>query len=681
MAFLYPMFLWAFAVLAIPIVIHLFNFKRYKTLYFSSLNFIRQVDQKTKSTQRLKHLLVLLSRLLAFIFLVLAFAQPYFPNSETSNEAKEAVIAFYIDNSFSMQARGVEGELLSQARENAQQIIEKASLDTRFIIGTNDMSGSEERILSKVEALEKLDNIQLSPIMRSSDEVLKWQLERLNKDDIQQEKTSVQFVFLSDFQKSSGFGKEDLKSDNISFYPIKLSPEVKTNIYIDSIWFSSPIHKLNKQNELNINITNKGGADLENVEVLVNIAEFKKTLFVSLPANQTTTSRITYSDKSTGVKTGSVKVMDNHVLFDDAFYLSYKVVENVNILTLNGEDATENISTVFDLDDFYVNEVNEITSVTKDDFQGKDLVIINGVNSISAGISNYLIDFIETGGSIGLFPGKAPSKSDWNYLLQKVKLAKIGEAVTSGNRLNSVNYDDPFFASVFEKKTEKLNLPSVSKTFRALSGGSSMNANLIKLQNGLPLFSSSKTKGTAYMFYSSLHEDFGSFSKNALFSTIILRMGELSQRAQPDFIIIGSQTRYPIYEKTGDEPPIHISNSDFDFIPQVSTIAGVKYLSLNMLTDFQQIKAGNFDIKSDKVIGKISLNYNRSESDLASFNEEEITERFNANGINQLTFNEIGADTELSTIDIDKPFSYWKICIVLTLIFVLIEMLLIRLLK
>ena len=153
MKFLYPEFLWALAVLVIPIVIHLFNFKRYKTLYFSSLKFIRQVDQKTKSTQRLKHLLVLLSRLLAFTFLVLAFAQPYFPNEGSSNEAKESVLAFYIDNSFSMQARGAEGELLSQARENARSIIEKAPLDTRFLIGTNDMSGSEERLLSKTNSM------------------------------------------------------------------------------------------------------------------------------------------------------------------------------------------------------------------------------------------------------------------------------------------------------------------------------------------------------------------------------------------------------------------------------------------------------------------------------------------------------------------------------------------------
>lgn len=681
MKFLYPEFLWAFTALIIPIVIHLFNFKRYKTLYFSSLNFIRQVDQKTRSTQRLKHILILLSRLFAFIFLVLAFAQPYFPDSEAKDEVNENVIAFYIDNSFSMQARGVEGELLSQARENARQIIEKAPLDTRFLIGTNDMSGSEERLLSKIEAFEKLDKIELSPIIRSSDEVLKWQLDRFNNHDIELDNTSIQYVFLSDFQKSNGFATQKLKTTNVSFYPIKLSPESNANIYIDSLWFSVPVHKVNAKNELNIRIANSGENDLENVEVFIQIADYKKTLFVSLPKKQETTTTITYADKSTGLKSGKIQVMDEHVLFDDAFYLSYDVVKNVNVLCLDGEDAVPNIATVYSLDNFYTNENRPITSVTKDDFQGKDIVIVNGSNGISRGIANYLIEFVQTGGTIALFPGKQPNKNDWNYLLEQVSLARMGNSVSSGNKINTVNYDDPFFGGVFENETKKLNLPSVTKSFQALSGGKSLSANLIQLQNGLPLFAYSKTEGSAYMFYSSLHDDFGNFSKNALFSTLILRMGELSQRAQPDFVIIGDQTRYPIYEKITDESPIHISNEDFDFIPQLTSISGVNYLSLNMLSEFQQLKAGNFDIKSDKTIGMISLNYNRRESNLESYSEAEIMDKFKSNGINELTFNEIGSDSQVSIIDIDKPFSYWKICIILTLIFVLFEMLLVRLLN
>ena len=81
MKFLYPQFLYALTALAIPIIIHLFNFRKFKTIYFSNVRFLKEVKQQTKAQSELKHLLILLSRLLAITSLVLAFAQPYIPEN------------------------------------------------------------------------------------------------------------------------------------------------------------------------------------------------------------------------------------------------------------------------------------------------------------------------------------------------------------------------------------------------------------------------------------------------------------------------------------------------------------------------------------------------------------------------------------------------------------------------
>lgn len=680
MKFLYPEFLWAFTVLIIPIVIHLFNFKRYKTLYFSSLNFVKQVDQKTKSTQKLKHLLVLLSRLLAFTFLVLAFAQPFIPNSSEASKAEENLIVFYIDNSFSMQAKGAEGELLSQARENARKIIEDAPLDAQFIIGTNEMSGIEDRILTKVEALEVLDKIDLSPIFRTAEEILEWQ-SKLIDGNSNEGKQSVRYVYLSDFQKSSGFGSPKLTYTNFQFYPIQLKPERNTNVYIDSVWFSSPVHKPGQSNEINIQIVNTHSNSLENVELNVTLGEFKKTLYVSLPAKEKYVTQLTFNEKSAGTKNGQISVVDDFVHFDDTYFLSYKVRENSNILILDGEDAIPNIGVVYDLEQFYVSESRNVTNVTIDDFQEKDLVVINGANTLSTGISNYLIEFVEGGGSIALFPGGVPDKNDWNYLLERVKLPRLGQAVTSGNKIKSINYDDPFFKSVFEEESERLNLPSVTTTFLPITSTNSLSIDLVNLQNGLPLLTQSSAKGSAFMFYSSLIEKYGSFTKDALFSTLLLRMGEISQRSQPNYIIIGQKSRYPIYEKLDKNSTIHVRGNDLDFIPESSSTSGVTYISINLMSDQENFRAGNYNVETDRKLGSLSLNYDRQESDLDSYSEDEIVSKLKNAGISSIQFAEIGAGSTVSVVDIDKPFGYWKICIVLTLIFVLIEMALIRLLK
>ncbi|MDX5321532.1 MAG: BatA domain-containing protein, partial [Bacteroidota bacterium] len=79
MKFVNPQFLWAFGVLAIPIIIHLFNFRRFKKVIFPNLRFLKEVQLKNKNKRELRKYLVLASRLLALSFLVLAFAGPFIP--------------------------------------------------------------------------------------------------------------------------------------------------------------------------------------------------------------------------------------------------------------------------------------------------------------------------------------------------------------------------------------------------------------------------------------------------------------------------------------------------------------------------------------------------------------------------------------------------------------------------
>lgn len=675
MKFLYPEFLWALTVLAIPIIIHLFNFKRYKTLYFSSLNFIKHVDQKTKSTQQLKHLLVLLTRLLAFIFLVLAFAQPYFSDSKEELNSKKSITCFYLDNSFSMQARGLEGELLSEAREKAKEVIESAPRDARFIIGTNEMSGREERILNRREAFEKIDATELCPLTRDLSEVLKWQKETLEKAENDQ-KTKINYFIFSDFQKGNK-KTFNAKKDNITYYPTRMVPEQKSNIYIDSVWFTSPIHKVGQNKELNIRVVNMNDDDIENLELTINIDSYRKTVFINAPKKQKTSTSVTYSDKTVGYKSGKINVADEHVFFDDTYFISYEVQEFSTVLIIDGKDAISGTALIYELNDFYKSRSKDITAITKEDFEAQDLIVINGANDISSGLNNYLNEFMKAGGSVALFPGKTPNKSDWNRFLGEAKLPLIENAVSSGNKIKSLNYTDPFYDGVFEDEPKNLNLPSVSKTFRAVKSNV-RSTDLITLQNGLPLLSYTRSTGNAFMFYSSAHEDFGNFSRDALFTTVLLRFAELAKRKQPISLTIGSDSQYPVYKKVTGDNVIRITGNDVDFIPQRSEISGVNYLTLNKLDNYSQLFAGNYKIESEGMIGVLSLNYNRYESKLNYYSNEDIDKIFEGSNYQ---YNEISSDSELSTSNIDKPFSYWKLCIVLTLIFVLGEMLLVRLLK
>src|SRR5258706_15952530 len=112
MNFIYPGFLFALSALVIPVVIHLFNFRKFKKIYFTNVRFLREIKQDTQSRSKIKHLLILLSRILAVSFLVLAFAQPYIPATKGVVMSGIRAVSVYIDNSFSMDALGKNGSLM-----------------------------------------------------------------------------------------------------------------------------------------------------------------------------------------------------------------------------------------------------------------------------------------------------------------------------------------------------------------------------------------------------------------------------------------------------------------------------------------------------------------------------------------------------------------------------------------
>jgi hypothetical protein len=127
MKFASPEILWALLALAIPIIVHLFNFRRFKKVAFSNVRFLKEIQQETKSRSRLKHLLILASRLLAIAFLVFAFAEPYIPLEDQIAKQGNRFVSIYIDNSFSMEAENEEGRLLEVARNKAIKMVESYS--------------------------------------------------------------------------------------------------------------------------------------------------------------------------------------------------------------------------------------------------------------------------------------------------------------------------------------------------------------------------------------------------------------------------------------------------------------------------------------------------------------------------------------------------------------------------
>lgn len=172
MSFNYPQFLWALTALAIPIIIHLFNFRRTTRIFFSNTRFLKQVKQETTQKRKLKRYLILASRLLFLFFLVLAFAQPFLPAREQLTSQRNLVI--YLDNSYSMSApvqEKVRG--LDAAIAYVREIAELFPAETRFKLLTNDFAPFSNSFKSKSEIIDQLSQIRFSSTARNATEIIK----------------------------------------------------------------------------------------------------------------------------------------------------------------------------------------------------------------------------------------------------------------------------------------------------------------------------------------------------------------------------------------------------------------------------------------------------------------------------------------------------------------------------
>lgn len=125
MTFLNPALLLGLIAAAIPILLHLLNLRRLRTIEFSTLTFLKELQRTRIRRLKIRQLLLMVLRTLLVMLLVLAFARPTLKGSIMGSIGShgKTTIVLLIDDSFSMTASDQQGELLKQAKQTALAIV------------------------------------------------------------------------------------------------------------------------------------------------------------------------------------------------------------------------------------------------------------------------------------------------------------------------------------------------------------------------------------------------------------------------------------------------------------------------------------------------------------------------------------------------------------------------------
>jgi hypothetical protein len=675
MKFAYPEFLYALIAIAIPIIIHLFNFRKFKKIYFSNVEFLKEVQQETQSKSKLKHLLILLSRILAIVFLVFAFAQPFIPSSNSDVTNQNSLVGIYIDNSFSMESTGENGSLLNEAKTKAIEMVNSYRATDKFILTTNNFNTGDQRLLSNEEIVDKIEGVIISSNSRKLSSIYSRNRDAINSSEI----NNKSFYLFSDFQKSTADFK-NIKADTlINSYIIPIKASEISNLYVDSCWFNSPTHLLNQNEGLNIRIKNNSENELENIPIklFINNQNIVPASF-SVGANNETTITLNYRNKTNGIQQGKIELRDSPVTTDDVFYFSYSISENINILGVENDKNEVALNSIYRTDSIFTYSNYNVTQLDYSLIKKSNLVVLSNLETVNSGLSNALKSFVDNGGNLLVFPSNNINYDSYREFLSLLSINYFTSIDTSKNKVREINLKHPVYVNVFDGQPKgNLNLPIVSAHYLISKGTTAFKNNILTLKDGNPFLTEYKVgNGKVYLSTVSLDKESSNFTNHALFVPTLYNIALLSQKNYPLFYTIGTNATIDL-NRTEKDNVYHIKNNTIDIIPRLRNTNNSTTIFIN-----SEIKtAGNYTLENNKTKIGLAYNYNRSESDLAYLSSTDIDEIINSSSINAQYIDLENGTIQSALIDLNIGKKYWKYCIILALLFLAVEIILIKIFK
>ena len=641
MQFKHPEILYALLLLIIPIIVHLFQLRRFEKVAFTNVQFLKNISLKTRKSSQIKKWLILLTRLLLLAAIIIAFAQPYQAETKSFKTKNETVI--YLDNSFSMQAKGNNGTLLNSA---IQDLIEHMDENEIVHIFTNDLNFPN----TSIKAI-KNDLIQLS---YSSNQLDYSAIILKGEKAFSKDKGSVKnFVLISDFQK-----KENalvFKKDSIFKYRlVQLQPKIMSNVSIDSLYIS----KSNVDNlEITVNLSNQG-APLESLPIslfendqlmaksAVTIEKNAETIF-TIPTDETFKGKITIDDAN--------------LLYDNTFYFNLNENERIKVLIINDANA-DFLKKLYTEDEFNLTIVN-FNELNYNQIVDQNFIVLNALTNIPNALITALNSFTDDGGSMLIIPSIDSDIKTYNQLFNNYSIPNFSSKTASEKLITKINFSHPLLTSVFDKKVDNFQYPKVNSFYNTSNIG---GTNILSFEDNTAFLTQIQN---IYTFTAALDESNSNFKNSPLIVPVLYNIGKRSLKLPRLYYTIGMKNTIDINTTLGQDAILKLSNAEASVIPMQKTFSH----KVQLVTDDYPNTAGIFEIKNqDKTIQHLSYNFDRKESDLNYMNLSQVSNSMKNSSVAS-AIDAIKSSTNVNEL--------WKWFVIFAVAFLIIEMLILKFFK
>lgn len=642
MHFKHPEILYFLFLLLIPILVHLFQLRRFKTEYFTNVRFLKKLTIESRKSSKIKKRLLLVTRLLLLFGLIIAFAQPFFEAKDHKNATNELYLV--LDNSFSMQAKGNRGELLKRA---IQELLEETPENATFSLLTNEQTFWN----TNIKAIQsELQNLNYSAIPFDLDA----QLAKINA-----RKTSANkdIVILSDAVAVQQNKRQKTNEQDLVYF-IKSEAEQKNNIAIDSVYIDKTLDNFY---EISVAITGFGD-DFKPISLaLYNQNKLIAKTMVTLNSKN---KKVNFTIPKQAFH-GYATLNDNGLPYDNNYYFSISKNEKSNILSIGESQKSTFLSRIFTHDEFNYTH-SELRALNYNLLEKQTSIVLNELDEIPQALQTTLQAFVSKGGNLILIPSETTSTTNINSFLKNLGNVQFEPTENNPKQITKINFDHPLFNGVFERKITNFQYPKIEHSFALKSN----YPNILSYEDQTPFLTAiPKTVGAVFVFSAALNSKNSTFQQSPLIVPVFYKMGVHNKNALLYAATIGNNVPFWANTTLGKEAVLTVKGKEEQFIPLQQMMDNKVKVTFADLPK----KAGNFSLfNKEKEIENLSFNYARTESDLSQINTN-LSSNFDTIDSIKSVFNTLQTNRTDSQL--------WKWFLIFALAFLLAEMAIIRFLK
>jgi uncharacterized membrane protein len=677
MNFLNPLFLIGGLTAAVPVLLHLIRREHARKIEFPTLMFLRRISKRTIRYQKLRHLLLLLLRVLSLILIALAFTRPYLESNQKPAAIGRAAAAHIIllDNSMSMGYQ----DRWQRAKSAAADIVRGSGQGDKFaVLEFSDRTNALIELTSNsAEAQSSIGAAQLTDQSTRYGQAL-----RAAEKFILDSGTARRVIHLiTDFQKSGWTSeKQDFRlSAGIELQPVDVGSDNYSNLTIRDVRIAET--GLGGRMTIKASPVNFGARDRKNVQISLFLDGKKITdKRIDLPGGASQGIEFPAPGMIAGVHPVFLEIEDPELTRDNRFFMTLENRARTPVLAVESPEAGKHrsffLSNALNIDALSPYKLS-VVSPPNLQISGELLVWNNAWGGDSA-LQKKLQDFVKSGGGLIVILADSSRYADFNRSFGSWLPIKASEAAPRKAGLRSeddyilmtdVRMDHPIFRPFSEPHSGNFSSARFYRHAKlTIESGAEAPA---RFENGDPaLITMNVGKGRVLIFASSADDESNDLYLKAVYAPLWQQMLRYLEnfREKRRWLDVGD-TVSP--KRLLTEAALLQSKVDFKLNEAVVALdPDKKRLSIAPGSDAVEIeKTGFYEIRATNLNSLIAANIQPRESDLAHGNAEEMTASWRSDKPANFL-----QDSRIAPEEQDRRQRIWSLLLIAAVLFLLSEL-------